>query len=92
MQIAAQIEHISGCTLSPSFAKVTKVRMKFLRMWLILTSSPYEEMNTDYLPDRLNWTWGMKEGIIEVHELGTAVEFIQIPRQGKRFSTVVTAE
>ena len=66
--------------------------MKFSRLWLILTSSPYEEMNTDDLPDRLNWTWGMKEGIIEVHELGTAVEFIQIPRQGKRFSTVVTAE
>ena len=40
-------------------------------------------MNIDDFPDRLNWTWGMKEGVIEVHELGTEVDFIQIPRQGQ---------
>ena len=42
-------------------------------------NSPYEDLKVDELPTRLNWTWGMKEGIFELHELGQPIVDIEVP-------------
>ena len=41
--------------------------------------SPYTNLRADELPNRLNWTWGMNNGIFELHELGKPVEGVEIP-------------